>query len=312
MTTIARRGGSRKKSETRLIERVPRWRAILAWIIGVLYVFPVVYIWATGFKTEAEAVALPPSIIPTPNGELPGTFAFTFENYEAVLARGFWPFFEHSIIVVTLSTLLVIALALPCAYGLTWRRADNARSVLFFFLSTKFLPAVGVIVAIFYIAKSISFDVTLGPISLDLTPNAIDKLPTLIVLYTAMNLPIAVWMLRSFLDEVPKDVLDASKVDGARTWEELAKIAIPMITPGLVATIFIIAIFAWNEFFLAVSLMATQGATVPMYMIGFVTSEGLFWAKLAAAGTMAMLPVVIIGWAAQRQLVRGLSLGAVK
>jgi sorbitol/mannitol transport system permease protein len=298
MTTIARRQGtSKKKSETRLIERVPRWRAILAWIIGVLYVFPVVYIWATGFKTEAEAVALPPSIIPTPNGELPGTFAFTFENYEAVLARGFWPFFEHSIIVVTLSTLLVIALALPCAYGLTWRKADNARSVLFFFLSTKFLPAVGVIVAIFYIAKNLGM---------------IDQLPTLIVMYTAMNLPIAVWMLRSFLDEVPKDVLDASKVDGARTWEELTKIAIPMITPGLVATVFIIAIFAWNEFFLAVSLMATRGATVPMFMIGFVTSEGLFWAKLAAAGTMAMLPVVIIGWAAQRQLVRGLSLGAVK
>ena len=198
---------------------------------------------------------------------------------------------------MSLSTVLVIALALPCAYGLTWRRSESSRQMLFFFLSTKFLPAVGVIIAMFYIAKNLSM---------------IDQLPTLIVMYTAMNLPIAVWMLRSFLDEVPRDVLDASKVDGASTRQELFRIAIPMIMPGLVATVFIIAIFAWNEFFLAVSLMATRGATVPMFMIGFVTSEGLFWAKLAAAGTMAMLPVVIIGWAAQRQLVRGLSLGAVK
>jgi sorbitol/mannitol transport system permease protein len=296
MTTFARRKPT-PRSETRLIERVPRWRAILAWIIGLLYVFPVVYIWATGFKTEAAAVALPPSLIPTPNGELPGTFAFTLENYEAVLGRNFWPFFQNSIVIVALSTALVIALALPCAYGLTWRRSESSRQTLFFFLSTKFLPAVGVIIAVFYIAKTLSM---------------IDDPLTLIVMYTAMNLPIAVWMLRSFLDEVPRDVLDASKVDGANTWQELSRIAIPMVLPGLVATVFIIAIFAWNEFFLAVSLMATRGATVPMFMIGFVTSEGLFWAKLAAAGTMAMMPVVIIGWAAQRQLVRGLSLGAVK
>lgn len=295
MTTLRRRTTAR--NETRLIERVPAWRAVLAWVIGILYVFPVVYIWVTGFKTEAAAVKLPPSLIPSPNGDLPGTFEFTLQNYQDVLARGFWPFFEHSMIAVTFSTLLVIALALPCAYGLTWRASENSRQTLFFFLSTKFLPAVGVIVAVFYIAKGLGM---------------IDQLSTLVIMYTAMNLPIAVWMLRSFLDEVPRDVLDASKVDGAKTWEELFKIAIPMITPGLVATVFIIAIFAWNEFFLAVSLMATKGATVPMFMIGFVTSEGLFWAKLAAAGTMAMLPVVIIGWVAQRQLVRGLSLGAVK
>jgi sorbitol/mannitol transport system permease protein len=296
MTTLSRREPKRK-TETRLIERVPRWRAILAWAIGILYVFPVFYIIVTGFKFESDAVALPPTIIPTPNGDLPGTFAFTTQNYSDVMARGFWPFFEHSIIAVVASTLLVLALALPCAYGLTWRASKNSRSVLFFFLSTKFLPAVGVIIAIFYIAKSLSM---------------IDQLPTLIIMYAAMNLPIAVWMLRSFLDEVPRDVLDASKVDGANTRQELFRIAIPMILPGIVATVFIIAIFAWNEFFLAVTLMATRGATVPMFMIGFVTSEGLFWAKLAAAGTMAMLPVIIIGWAAQRQLVRGLSLGAVK
>jgi sorbitol/mannitol transport system permease protein len=140
----------------------------------------------------------------------------------------------------------------------------------------------------------------------------IDNLATLVVMYTAMNLAIAIWLLRSFFDEIPRDVIQAARVDGANLRQELQEVAIPMIFPGLVATLFICSIFAWNEFFFAVNLMATKGATVPMFMIGFVTSEGLFWAKLAAAGTMAMMPVVILGWLAQRQLVRGLSMGAVK
>jgi sorbitol/mannitol transport system permease protein len=214
-----------------------------------------------------------------------------------VLERNFWPFFQNSLVAVIVSTLIVMLLAVPCAYALTWRDHERSQSIMFWFLSTKFLPAVGVIIAVFYIAKQAQM---------------IDQLPTLILMYVAMNLPIAIWMLRSFLAEIPRDVLDACRVDGANTRQELMRVLIPIIIPGLVATTFICAIFAWNEFFLAVSLMATRGATVPMFMIGFVTSMGLFWAKLSAAGTMAMLPVVLIGWAAQRQLVRGLSLGAVK
>jgi len=293
MTTLF----GRRRRETRLIEQVSPLRAIVAWIVGLLVFFPVLYIFVTGFKKESAALDLPPTIIPSPNGDWPLTFALTFENFEAVLNRGFWPFFQNSIVVVTVSTLLVLALALPAAFALVWRRYEHGKNILFFFLSTKFLPAVGVIIAIFYIAK---------------TADIIDEPIALIIMYTAMNLPIAVWMMRSFFDEIPHDVLDASRVDGATTRQEMFLISVPMVIPGLVATMFIIAIFAWNEFFLAVSLMAARGATAPMYMIGFVTSEGLFWAKLAAAGTMAMLPVIIIGWLLQRQLVRGLSMGAVK
>jgi sorbitol/mannitol transport system permease protein len=139
-----------------------------------------------------------------------------------------------------------------------------------------------------------------------------DTLLALVIMYTAMNLPIAIWMLRSFFEEVPPDVIQAAQVDGADVFTQMTRIILPMVAPGLTATMFIGMIFAWNEFFFAVSLTATRAATVPMFMIGFVTSEGLFWAKLAAAGTMAMLPVVLVGWSAQRQLVRGLSLGAVK
>jgi len=298
MTSMFRR----RQRETRLIEKVSPLRAIVAWVIGLLYFFPVLYIFVTGFKKESAALNLPPTIIPWVNDDLPLTFVPTLENYEAVLDRNFWPFFQNSLVVVSFSTLLVLVLALPIAFGLVWRSYERGRDILFFFLSTKFLPAVGVIIAVYYIAKTIVIN----------GHNMIDQPATLIIMYTAMNLPIAVWMLRSFFDEIPHDVLDASRVDGATTRQELFSISLPMIIPGLTATLFIIAIFAWNEFFLAVSLMATRGATVPMYMIGFVTSEGLFWAKLAAAGTLAMLPVIVIGWVLQRQLVRGLSLGAVK
>jgi sorbitol/mannitol transport system permease protein len=293
MTTLRRIGRSRGQSP--LVERVSPVRAVLAWVIGLLVFFPIFYIFVTGFKAEQDALELPPTLHPFEN--LPLGFAATLENYAEVLGRNFGPFFQNSIIAVIVSSVLVMVLAFPCAYALVWRRHGKSRNILFFFLSTKFLPAVGVIVPIFVIARDLSL---------------IDNLIALIIMYTAMNLPIAVWMLRSFFDEIPKDVLDASRVDGADVRTEMFDIALPMITPGLIATLFICVIFAWNEFFFAVNLMATQGATVPMYMISFVTSEGLFWAKLAAAGTMAMLPVVIVGWAAQRQLVRGLSLGAVK
>jgi sorbitol/mannitol transport system permease protein len=200
-------------------------------------------------------------------------------------------------VVVVGSTILVLLLGIPCAYALAFRMIQGWRDTLFFFISTKFLPPVGIIVPIYIIMRDLQL---------------LDNVIALLIMYTSMNLPIAIWMLRSFFEEVPPDVRQAAQVDGANVWTEMTQIILPMVAPGLTATVFIGMIFAWNEFFFAVSLTATRAATVPIFMIGFVTSEGLFWAKLAAAGTMAMLPVVIIGWVAQRQLVRGLSLGAVK
>jgi sorbitol/mannitol transport system permease protein len=278
------------------VERAGTIRAIVAWAVGLLFFFPVFYLIVTGFKTEATAVLLPPQLFPI-GDQLPAGFTPTLENYKAIFDRGFGPYFLNSIIVVTASSVLIVALALPCAYALVWRRGKRSSNVMFFFLSTKFLPAVGVIIPIFIIARDL---------------RASDNLATLVVMYTAMNLAIAIWLLRSFFDEIPRDVIQAARVDGANLRMEMQHVAIPMIFPGLVATVFICIIFAWNEFFFAVNLMATKGATVPMFMIGFVTSEGLFWAKLAAAGTLAMMPVVVLGWLAQKQLVRGLSMGAVK
>jgi sorbitol/mannitol transport system permease protein len=294
--SIARPRARRAARAGSNVEQAGRIHTAVAWVVGLVYFFPVLYLVATSFKTEAAAVVLPPKIFPFGDG-LPLSFTPTTENYAEVLGRGFGPFFLHSMIAVGLSMVLIVLLAVPCAYALVWRPGRRSYDILFFFLSTKFLPAVGVIIPIFVIAKNLGL---------------IDNLLALIVVYTAMNLPIAIWLLRSFFDEIPRDVMQAARVDGANLAQELQKIAIPMIFPGLVATVFICLIFAWNEFFFAVNLMATKGATVPMFMISFVTSEGLFWAKLAAAGTMAALPVVVLGWMAQKQLVRGLSLGAVK
>lgn len=285
------------------IERAPVGIAIAGWVLALIGFFPVIYLVATSLKTEAAAVVLPPTFIPLPGvnpSQLdlpPFTFAPTFEQYQTVLERGFGPFFARSVIAVAGSSLLVLVLAIPCAYALAFRMIEGWRDTLFFFISTKFLPPVGIIVPIYIIMRDLQL---------------LDNMIGLLIVYTAMNLPIAIWMLRSFFEEIPRDVIQAAQVDGANVWVEMTQIILPMVRPGLTATVFIGLIFTWNEFFFAVSLTATRAATVPMYMIGFVTSEGLFWAKLAAAGTMAMLPVVLVGWAAQRQLVRGLSLGAVK
>jgi sorbitol/mannitol transport system permease protein len=300
---MAVRALGRRQSAGPGVERAPVGVAIAAWVLALVGFFPVVYLVATSLKTEAAAVVLPPTFIPLPLGDRPPTdmppftFSPTFEQYQTILDRGFGPFFLRSIITVVASTLVVLLLAIPCAYALAFRQIEGWRDTLFFFISTKFLPPVGIIVPIYIIMRDLQL---------------LDNTLALVIMYTAMNLPIAIWMLRSFFEEIPRDVLQAAQVDGADVWTTMTRIILPMVRPGLTATIFIGMIFAWNEFFFAVSLTATKAATVPMFMIGFVTSEGLFWAKLAAAGTMAMLPVVIAGWAAQRQLVRGLSLGAVK
>jgi polyol transport system permease protein len=262
--------------------------AILAWVVGLLAFFPVLYTVLTGFKSEADAISLPPKLV----------FKPTLDQYREIIDRGFVPFFRNSFITVGVSTLLVLLLGVPAAYALALRPVAKWRDVLFFFISTKFMPPAGIIIALYIIYRDV---------------NLLNTKIGLIIVFTAINLPIAIWMLRSFFEEVPRDVIDAARVDGAGLMREMTQIILPMVGPGIVATAFIASIFAWNEFFFAVNLVATENAaTVPLFMQKFITSEGLFWAKLSAASTMAIAPVVLLGWISQRQLVRGLSMGAVK
>ncbi len=261
---------------------------IVAWVVGLLSFFPVVLIVLTGFKSEATAITLPPRFI----------FEPTLDQYQEIRDRGFFPFFRNSIIASLVSTAIVMVLAVPAAYALALRPMKKWKDVLFFFISTKFLPPAGIIVPLYIIYRDL---------------NLLNTLQGLVIIYVAMNLPIAIWMLRSFFEEVPQAILDAARIDGAGVVREVVQILLPMVGPGLAATAFLSIIFAWNEFFFAVNLVATEKAsTVPLFMQKFITSEGLFWAQLSAASTMAIAPVVILGWISQRQLVRGLSMGAVK
>ncbi|MET0522430.1 MAG: carbohydrate ABC transporter permease [Jiangellaceae bacterium] len=270
-------------------QRGPRrpWIFVLGWAAAVVWFFPVFWMFLTGFKTEAQASTDPPTFF----------FVPTLDQYEAIFGRDFVPYLINSFTASIFSTLLAIVLALPAAYALSLARVPKWRDSLFFFLSTRMMPAVASILPLYILVRNIGM---------------LDDIRMLSIIYTAMNLAIAVWMIRSFLLELPREVLEAARVDGATLSVEMRRVILPMIAPGLAATALICFIFAWNEFFFAVTLTTTQAATVPVFLVGFITSEGLFWARLSAAATLASLPVIIAGWVAQKWLVRGLSLGAVK
>jgi sorbitol/mannitol transport system permease protein len=261
--------------------------SVLAWIVGLGMFFPVLWMVLTAFKHERDAFTSSPKLL----------FEPTTEQFDAVFSGGLGAALANSLWVTLASTALVLILALPAAYALALRPVEKWRDALFFFLSTRMLPVVGAIVPIYVIARDISM---------------LDNVWTLVILYTAINLPIAVWMLRSFMSEVPTEVLEAARVDGADLRQEASKVLFPMIAPGIAATALICVIFAWNEFLLAVALTAVRAQTVPVYLVGFITSEGAFWARLSAAATVAAIPVLLAGWIAQRYLVRGLTLGAIK
>ena len=207
------------------------------------------------------------------------------------------PYLINSGIASVVSTLLVLVLAVPAAYALSIRPVEKWTDVMFFFLSTKFLPPIAALLPIYLIVQNAGM---------------LDNIFTLVILYTSMNLPIAVWMMRSFLAEVPVAILESASLDGAGLVRTLVSVVAPIAAPGIAATSLICFIFSWNEFMFAVNLTSVAAATSPIFLVGFISSQGLFLAKLCAAATLVSLPVLIAGFAAQDKLVRGLSLGAVK
>ena len=264
----------------------PLW-TLLAWALTLLFFAPVAWMVLTSFHKEADAATNPPSVLAP----------LTFGNYQALFDRDVTPYLINSATASILSTLLVLLLTVPAAYALSIKKVEKWTDVMFFFLSTKFLPSIAALLPIYLIVKNIGM---------------LDNIYTLVILYTSMNLPIALWMMRSFLAEVPVEILEAAQMDGAGLFRVLWNVVRPVVMPGLAATALICFIFSWNEFMFAVNLTATTSGTAPVFLVGFITSEGLFLAKLCAAATLVSLPVLIAGFAAQDKLVRGLSLGAVK
>jgi sorbitol/mannitol transport system permease protein len=282
-----RRRGRRQKSAEDLAERGGLVWALLAWSLTLLFFAPVAWMVLTSLHREVDAATNPPSLFAP----------LTFSQYGRLFDRDVGPFLLNSATASIVSTILVLVLALPAAYALSIKPIERWTDVMFFFLSTKFLPPIAALLPIYLIVKDLGM---------------LDNVYTLVILYTAMNLPIAVWMMQSFLAEVPKEMLEAAEVDGAGLIRTLWSIVRPVTTPGIAATALICFIFSWNEFLFALNLTATRASTAPVFLVGFISSQGLFLAKLCAAATLVSLPVLIAGWAAQDKLVRGLSLGAIK
>ncbi|GAA2727306.1 carbohydrate ABC transporter permease [Streptomyces nogalater] len=264
---------------------------LLAWFAGTVFFLPIAWMALTSLHSEADAATNPPSF----------TAALTLDGYRAFFGSGGgaspWPALANSAVASVASTLLVLLLALPAAYALSIRPVRKWTDVLFFFLSTKMLPAVAGLLPVYLFAKNAGL---------------LDNVWLLVVLYTSMNLPIAVWMMQSFLAEVPVAVIEAARVDGARLPVVLTRVVAPIALPGIAATALICFIFSWNELLFARVLTGVVAETAPVFLTGFITSQGLFLAKVCAASLVISLPVLAAGFAAQDKLVQGLSLGAVK
>ena len=264
---------------------------VVAWLVGILFIIPVLWMVLTSFHSETDAATNPPSLF------APLTLEGYANFFGAQTGASPWPSLLNSLTASVLSTALVLLLAIPAAYALSIRPVRKWTDVLFFFLSTKMLPVVAGLLPVYLIAQRIGM---------------LDNIWLLIILYTSMNLPIAVWMMRSFLAEVPVEVLEAAAIDGAGLMRTLRTVVAPMVLPGIAATSLICFIFSWNELLFARVLTATVAQTAPVFLTGFVTSQGLFLATVCAASVVVSLPVLIAGFAAQDKLVQGLSMGAIK
>jgi sorbitol/mannitol transport system permease protein len=260
---------------------------LLTYALAFAIFFPILWTILTAFKSEAQAAAIPPVVF----------FHGTLDNFRAVFDAHYMTYFTNTVLLAGGSTLLALLLGLPAAYSLAFRPTKQTPRVLSWVLSTKMLPAVGALIPLIVIYKRVGlFDSRIG----------------MILLYGAFNLPLVIWMMRSFFADLPREILEAATVDGAGFMTVMTRIVLPLSGPGLAATALLSLIFSWNEFLLAVNLTSANSGTLPVFISGFMTSEGLFWAKMSAASTAAVAPVILAGWLAQRSLVRGLTFGAVK
>jgi len=260
-----------------------------AWTIGLIIFFPIYWTILTSFKTEAQAINDPPLFF---------AFNWTLENYVIVQERSdYMKFLWNSVVIAGGSTILGTLIAIPAAWSMAFVPSVRTKDILLWMLSTKMLPAVGV----------------LYPISLVFVQfNLLDTRGGLMVVLMLINLPIIVWMLYSYFKEIPGEILEAARMDGATLKEEILYVLTPMAIPGIASTLLLNFILAWNEAFWTLNLTATNAAPLTAFIASYSSPEGLFFAKLSAASTMAIAPILVLGWLSQKQLVRGLTFGAVK
>jgi sorbitol/mannitol transport system permease protein len=260
----------------------------LTYILVLLLVFPVLWMVITGFKTEVAAIAIPPTLV----------FQPTLDQFLLAINSGFGAYLFNSAVASLVSTAIALVLGIPAAYSMVFQmRKKSSDDMLFFVLSTRFMPFAAILVPLYVIITRL---------------NLLDNLFTLIIVYTAMNLPLIIWMARSYFMDLPKEVLEGAWLDGASTFRTIVSVVVPMAAPGLAAAALLSIIFAWNDFFFAVSLTYTNAPTLPIMVAVFTSNEGLFLARVSALATMIILVPVAIGIYAQKHLVRGLTGGALK
>lgn len=263
-------------------------RTLAAWAVTLLLFFPLGWLLLTAFKTELQAIAVPPLLVFTP----------TLENFHEVQERSDYLLYAtNSLITSVGSTLLGLLLAVPAAYSMAFFRSRHTKDVLMWMLSTKMMPAVGALVPIYVLAQK---------------SGLLDSRLALVIVFTLGNLPIMVWMLYSSFKEIPNEILEAARMDGATLWQEFRRVLLPLSAGALASTGLLCLVLSWNEAFWALNLSSAKAGTLATLIASYSSPEGLFWAKLSAASLLAIAPIVVFGWFSQKQLVQGLTFGAVK
>jgi sorbitol/mannitol transport system permease protein len=262
---------------------------ILAWVVAFLIFFPILWTVLTSFKSELDAIAMPPKFL---------FFNWTLENYVEILQRSNYLKFAFNSVVLSIGANLVgLLIAVPAAWSMAFAPGKRTKDLLMWMLSTKMMPAVGVLVPIYLVFKTL---------------HLLDSLLGIGLILMLLNLPLLVWMLYTYFKEIPNDILEAARMDGASLLNEIVYVLTPMAVPGIASTMLLAVILSWNEAFWTLNLTTSNAAPLTAFIASYSAPEGFFWAKLSAASTLAIAPILILGWFSQKQLVRGLTFGAVK
>ena len=261
---------------------------LFAWSVALVLFFPIFWMFITSFKTELQAISVPPSLF----------FEPTLDNFRIVQERSDYIHHAWNSVVTSFgSTIIALVIAIPAAYSMAFFPGKRTKDILLWMLSTKMLPAVGVLVPIYILCRDYGLW---------------DSKTALVIIFTLMNLPIIVWMLFSYFKDLPKEILEAARMDGATPWDEVVKVVLPLSVGAISSTALLSIVLCWNEAFWSLNLTASDAAPLTAMIASYSSPEGLFWAKLSAASTLACAPIVIFGWFCQKQLVQGLTFGAVK
>ena len=259
-----------------------------AWTVAILFFFPIFWMFLTSFKSELQAIAVPPLFV----------FEPTLDNYTLIEERtDYLKFAWNSVVTSIGGTVLAMLIAIPAAYAMAFNTTRWTKDVLLWMLSTKMLPAVGVLMPIYLICQKLGL---------------LDTKTALVIIYAMINLPIIMLILFNYFKEIPKEILEASRMDGASTYGEITQVVMPLAWGGIASTALLSVVLLWNEAFWSINLTSSSSGTLVALVASFSSPEGLFWAKLSAVSTLACAPIVIFGWLTQKQLVQGLTFGAVK